>query len=104
LAITPSSGGASRDCGMCALWPATAQIPTLAAAGRAAHLARARGTLVLLPGEQAAEGQTARLSGEAAPGGAIKRLSALGLKRSQPVEKIGSNRRPKNGSRMYCRE
>jgi hypothetical protein len=76
---------------MCALWPAKAQNPTLAAAGRAAHLAMARGTLVPLLGEQAAEGQTARLSGELAPGGDTMRLLALGLKRSQTADDIGSN-------------
>jgi hypothetical protein len=43
---------------MPALWLATAQNPTLAAAGRAAHKARALGTLAPLIGEQAAEGQT----------------------------------------------
>jgi hypothetical protein len=76
---------------MPARWPATAQNPTLGAAGRTAHLAMARGTLVPLPGEQAAEGQTARLSGELAPGGDTIRLLALGLKRSQTAEDIGSN-------------
>jgi hypothetical protein len=44
---------------MPALWLATAQNMTLAAVGRAAHKARARGTLAKLAGEQAAEGQTA---------------------------------------------
>jgi hypothetical protein len=76
---------------MPARWPATAQNPTLAAAGRTAHLAMARGTLVQLPGEQAAEGQTARLSGELAPGGDTMRLLAVGLKRSQTAENQGSN-------------
>jgi len=74
LAKTPSSGGASRDCGMPALWLATAQNLTLAAAGRTARKARARGTLAPQLGERAAEGQTARLSGEPAPGGDTKRL------------------------------
>jgi hypothetical protein len=64
---------------MPALWLATAQNLTLAAAGRTAHKARACGTLALLIGKQAAEGQTARLSGEPAPGGDTKRLLALGL-------------------------
>jgi hypothetical protein len=59
---------------MPALWLATAQNLTLAAAGRTASKAMARGTLALLVGERAAEGQTARLSGEPAPGGATKRL------------------------------
>jgi hypothetical protein len=77
---------------MCALWLATAQSPTLAAAGRAAHSARVRGTLVPLPAEQAAEGQTARLSGELAPGGDTMRLLMLGLKRCQTAEDKGSNR------------
>ncbi len=76
---------------MPALWLATAQNPTLAAAGRAAHKARALGTLVPLIGEQAAEGQTARLSGELAPGGDTMRLLAAGLKRSQTAEDQGSN-------------
>ena len=76
---------------MSALWPATAQSPTLAAAGRTAHKARASGTLAPLAGEQAAEGQTASLSGELAPGGDTMRLLALGLKRSQTAEDTGSN-------------
>jgi hypothetical protein len=71
---------------MPALWHATAQNPTLTAAGRAAHKARACGTLAPLIGEQAAEGQPARLSGELAPDGDTKRLRALGLKRSQAVK------------------
>jgi hypothetical protein len=62
-----------------AAWLATAQNPTLAAAGRVACKARARGTLALLTGEQAAEGQTARLSGEREPGGDTKPQLALGL-------------------------
>ncbi len=77
LRQTPSSGGASRDCGMqlwMAAWLATAQNPTLTAEGRAAHKARVRGTLAPQLGERAAEGQTARLSGESAPGGDTKRL------------------------------
>jgi hypothetical protein len=64
---------------MPALWLATAQNPTLAAAGRAAHQARARGTLALLNDEQAADGQTAGLSVEHAPVGETKQLLALGL-------------------------
>jgi hypothetical protein len=76
---------------MPARWLATAQSPTLAAAGRTAHKARASGTLAPLAGEQAAEGQTARLSGELAPGGDTMRLLALGLKRSQTAEDTGSN-------------
>jgi hypothetical protein len=59
---------------MPALWLATAQNLTLAAAGRTARKASARGTLAPLTGEQAAEGQTARLSGEPAPGCGTKRL------------------------------
>jgi hypothetical protein len=76
---------------MPARWLATAQSPTLTAAGRTAHEAKARGTLAPLLGEQAAEGQTARWSGELAPGGDTKRLLALGLKRSQTAEDLGSN-------------
>jgi hypothetical protein len=64
---------------MTALWLATAQNLTLAAAGRTASKARARGTLALRTGEQAAEGQTARLSDDRAPGGDTKQLLALGL-------------------------
>jgi hypothetical protein len=64
---------------MLALWLATAQNMTLAAVGRAARKARARGTLAPLTGEQAAKGQTARLSGEPAPSGDTKRLLGLGL-------------------------
>ena len=89
---------------MPALWLATAQNLTLAAAGRTARKARAYGTLAPLAGEQAAEGQTARLSGELAPGGDTMRLLALGLKRSLLVEEIESNRRPKNRSRKCCGE
>jgi hypothetical protein len=89
---------------MPALWIATAQNLTLTAAGRTARKARACGTLAPLIGEQAAEGQTARLSGEPAPGGDAERLLALGLKRSQTVEEIGSSRRPKKCSRMCYRE
>jgi hypothetical protein len=74
LVKTPSSGGARRDCGLLALWLATAQNLTLAAAGRTARKTRANGTLAPLIGEQAAEGQTARLSGEPAPLGDTKRL------------------------------
>jgi len=59
---------------MRALWLATAQNPTLAAAGRAARKARECGTLASQLGELAAEGQTARMSGEGAPGGATKSL------------------------------
>jgi hypothetical protein len=59
---------------MPALWLATAQNLTLAAAGRTARKARACGTLALLNGEQAAEGQTARLSLEAAPHGGTQRM------------------------------
>jgi hypothetical protein len=59
---------------MPALWLATAQNLTLAAAGRTAHEAKACGTLARLLGEQAAEGQTARLSSEAAPRGDTGRL------------------------------
>jgi hypothetical protein len=69
-----------------AAWLATAQNPTLAAAGRAARKAMARGTLAPLVGEQAAEGQTARLSTEPAPLGDTGRLLAPGLKRSQAIE------------------
>ncbi len=76
---------------MPALWLATAHNLTLAAVGRAARKARACGTLVLLTGEQAAEGQTARLSVELAPGGDTMRLLALSLKRSQTAEDTGSN-------------
>jgi hypothetical protein len=64
---------------MPALWLAAAQNLTLAAAGRTAHQAKACGTLALLTVEQAAGGQTARLSGAPAPGGDTKRLLALGL-------------------------
>jgi len=74
LVKTPSSGGVSRDCGMPALWLATAQNLTLAAAGRTARKARKCGTLAPLLGEQAAGGQTARLIGEAAPSRGTKRL------------------------------
>jgi hypothetical protein len=76
---------------MPARWSATAQNLTLTAAGRAAHLPRACGTSVPLLGEQAAEGQTARLSGELAPGGDTMRLLAVGLKLSQTAEDQGSN-------------
>lgn len=76
---------------MPALWLATAQHLTLAAVGRTAPKARACGTLAPLPSEQAAEGQTARLSGELAPGGDTLRLLAVGLKRSQTAEDQGSN-------------
>jgi hypothetical protein len=76
---------------MPARWLATAQGPTLAAAGRTARKARASGTLALLAGGQAAEGPKARLSGELAPGDDTMRLLALGLKRSQTAEDTGSN-------------
>jgi len=59
---------------MPALWLATAQNLTLAAAGRAAREARACGTLAQRLGEQAAAGQTARLSYEAEPRCGTKRL------------------------------
>jgi hypothetical protein len=64
---------------MPALWLATAQNLTLAAVGRTARKARARGTLAPLLGEQAADGQTARLSVEHALVGVTKQLLALGL-------------------------
>jgi hypothetical protein len=73
---------------MLALWLATAQNLTLAAAGRTARKARACGTLALLTVERAAEGQTARLSAGCAPSGGTKQLLALSLKRSQTVEEI----------------
>jgi hypothetical protein len=76
VAATAATAGCSLAL---AAWLAKAQNPTLAAAGRTAHKAMAFGTLALLIGEQAAEGQTARLSREAAPIGDTKRLSALGI-------------------------
>ena len=76
---------------MPARWLAIAQNLTLAAEGRTAHKARARGTLAPLPSEQAAEGQTASLSSELAPSGDTMRLLAVGLKRSQTAEDLGSN-------------
>jgi hypothetical protein len=64
---------------MPALWLATAQNLTLTAAGRTAHEAKACGTLAPLVDEQAAEGQTARLSVEHAPDGGTWMLLALGV-------------------------
>lgn len=80
----------SRDRGLCVLWLATAHNLTLAAAGRAARKARAHGTLALRDGEQAAEGQTARLSDDHAPGGAAACHLAQGLNRCQADDEFGA--------------
>lgn len=54
----PGSGGASHDCAVPVRWLATALNRALTAEGRAAHEAKACGTLALFGGEQAAAGQT----------------------------------------------